>query len=64
MEAVAEPRAEAELVRRLGNPEAEPGRRELLEVAGVGEERERLLERDGDDLGALEPVLGHAAAAR
>ena len=51
-----------QFVRRLDDPEAEPGRRDPLEVAGVGEERERLLERDGDDLAALEGVLRHAAA--
>ena len=59
---VAEACAEAELGRRLDDPEAEPRRRDPLEVARVREEGERGLERDGDDLGALEDVPGHAAA--
>ena len=46
-ESVAEPSADCELVRRLDDPEAEPGRRDPLEVAGVGEERECPIERDG-----------------
>jgi hypothetical protein len=63
-EAVAKPSADCEFVRRLDDPEAEPGRRDPLKVAGVGEECECLLERDGDDLRPLERVLRHAAAPR
>src|SRR4051812_43922424 len=58
---VAEASADCELVRCLDDPEAQPGRRDPLEVAGLAEERESLLDRDGNDLGALERVLANAA---
>jgi hypothetical protein len=61
-EAVAEPSADREFVRRFDDPEAEPGRRDPLQVAGVGEERKRLLERDGNDLRPLERVPRHDSA--
>lgn len=47
---VSEQRALAQLGRRLEDAEVEPRRRDPLEVARVGEEGERLLERDRDDL--------------
>ena len=54
----------AEPGRRLDDPEAQPRRRDPLEVVSVGEEGERLLERHRDDLRPLEHVLpAHAAAA-
>ncbi len=61
-EPVAEARADGELVRRLDDPEAQPRRRDPLQILRVGEEGERLLDRDGNDLGSFEDVVGHAAA--
>ena len=42
---------------RRQHAEAQPGRRDRLQVAGVGEERERALGGDGEPLPALEHVL-------
>ena len=51
---------------RREDPEAEPRRRERFEVVGVGEERERVLARQRDELGAFDAAQGvrHGRARR
>jgi hypothetical protein len=55
---VLEERSTSQLPWSVEDPEPQPGRRDRLEVPGVGEEDEGVLELDRQDLCSLEDAIG------
>ena len=64
-QAVVDQRTLPDLKRLLRqDPEAEPGRRDRLQVGRVGEERERLVDAERDELLALDQPVGGRVAGQ